>query len=132
MLGITKKCRNKKLAFALARHLYLSPEDLAERFRELNILPPLKDAWRLPEFDEPRAYWSNQPIGRLYADLADQVPPQYTSPFITLAKNKMGEVVSACAAHYNANGETGFEDYARARLKDAADYVRLQMTRNPF
>ncbi|HUT35015.1 MAG TPA: extracellular solute-binding protein [Planctomycetota bacterium] len=132
MLGITKKCRDKKLAFELATHLYLNAEDLAGRFRDLNILPPLKDAWKLPQFDEPRPYWSDQRIGRLYADLADQVPPQYTSPFITLAKNKMGEVVSACAAYYNTNGETGFDDYAKARLKDAADYVRLQMTRNPF
>ena len=132
MLGITKKCRNKKLAFELARHLYLNVEDLAGRFKELNILPPLKDAWRLPEFDEPRPYWSNQPIGRLYADLADQVPPQYTSPFIGLAKAKMGEVVSAAAARYRANGETGFDAFVRARLRQAADYVRTQMKRNPF
>lgn len=132
MLGITKRCRDKELAFRLATHLYLHAEDLAERFRELNILPPLRDAWRLPEFDEPRPYWSNQRLGKLYTDLADQVPPQYTSPFINLAKAKMGEAVSACAAFYNANGEKGFDAYARARLKDAADYVRLQMTRNPF
>ncbi|MBM4039261.1 MAG: hypothetical protein FJ290_12175 [Planctomycetes bacterium] len=132
MLGITRKCRDPKLAFQLAEHLYLNKEDLAERFRDLNILPPLRDAWKLPQFDEPRPYWSDQRLGKLYADLAEQVPPQYTSPFINLAKVKMGEAVSACAAYYNANGETGFDAYARARLKDAADYVRLQMTRNPF
>ena len=132
MLGITKKCQDKKLAFELARHLYLNPGDLAERFRDLNILPPLKDAWRLPAFHEPRPYWSNQPIGKLYAELAEQVPPQYTSPFIGLAKNKMGEVVSACAVYYNARGEEGFDAYVEARLKQAADYVRQQMRRNPF
>jgi len=132
MLGITKKCRNKKLAFELARHLYLNADDLAGRFKELNILPPLRDAWRLPEFDEPRAYWSGQAIGRLYADLAEQVPPQYTSPFIRLAKAKMGEVVSSSAAYYRANGEAGFDVFVRDRLKVAADYVRTQMKRNPF
>jgi len=132
MLGITKKCRDPKLAFKLAEHLYLNAEDLAGRFRDLNILPPLKDAWKLPQFDEERPYWSNQRLGKLYADLAERVPPQYTSPFINLAKTKMGEAVSACAAYYNANGETGFDDYAKARLKEAADYVRMQMTRNPF
>jgi len=132
MLGITKKCKNKPLAFALARHLYLNPKDLAGRFRDLNILPPLKDAWGLPEFNEPRPYWSGQPIGRLYAELADQVPPQYTSPFINLAKVKMGEVISACSAYYNAHGGEGFDAFARARLTEAADYVRVQMKRNPF
>lgn len=132
MLGITRKCANRELAYGLARHLYLNPEDLAERFRDLNILPPLKDAWKLPAFNEPRAYWSAQRIGKLYAELADDVPPQYTSPFILLAKNKMSEVVSACAIYYNAHGDDGFDAYARARLKDAADYVRTQMRRNPF
>ena len=132
MLGMTKKCRNKPLAFALARHLYLNPDDLAARFRELNILPPLKDAWALPAFDEPRPYWSHQPIGRLYAQLAEQVPPQYTSPFIRLAKGKMGEVVAAGAAYYRAHGDDGFDEFIRERLKQAADYVRTQMRRNPF
>jgi arabinosaccharide transport system substrate-binding protein len=144
MLGITRKCRNKELAFALAEHLYLNPRDLASRFRDLNILPPLRDAWKLPEFNEPRPYWSNQPIGRMYAELAEQVPPQYTSPFINLAKTKMGEVVSACATFYNARFtshldeearkrlEKEFDEFARARLRAAADYVREQMKRNPF
>ena len=132
MLGITRKCQNKALAYKLAEHLYLNPEDLAARFRELNILPPLKDAWTLPAFDEPRPYWSGQPIGRLYAELAEDVPPQYTSPFIGLAKGKMGEVVSASAAYYRKHGGEGFEAFVRTRLKEAADYVRTQMKRNPF
>ncbi|MFW6163460.1 MAG: ABC transporter substrate-binding protein, partial [Planctomycetota bacterium] len=132
MLGITRKCPHKQRAYELAKHLYLDPEELARRFRELNILPPLKDAWTLPEFDQPRAYWSGQPIGRLYADLAEDVPPQYTSPFIRLAKGKMGEVVSACAAYYRKHGDDGFDAYVRARLDEAADYVRTQMERNPF
>ena len=132
MLGLTRKCTNREIAYELAKHLYLKPQDLAERFRNLNILPPLKDAWALPAFDEPRAYWSDQPIGRLYAELADDVPPQYTSPFIGLAKGKLGEVVSAAAIRYNQKGEEGFDDFLRNRLEQAADYVRTQMKRNPF
>jgi len=132
MLGITKKCPNKQMAYKLAMHLYLDPHELARRFRDLNILPPLKDAWRLPEFNQPRPYWSNQPIGRMYAELAEQVPPQFTSPFITLAKTKMSEVVSACSVYYKSHGKRGFDEFIRARLEEAADYVREQMKRNPF
>jgi len=132
MIGVTKKCRNKKLALQLAAHLYLDREELAERFRELNILPPLKDAWNHPAYNEPRPYWSSQPIGALYARLAVHVPPQYTSPFIEVAKAEMGQVVAACARYYRTHGEEGFEHFVRARLKRAADYVRSQMQRNPF
>ena len=81
---------------------------------------------------EPRPYWSDQPIGKLYAELAEQVPPQYVSPFTSLAKEKLGQVVSACASYYSSHGEEGFEAFVRVRLKQAADDVRRQMERNPF
>jgi len=132
MLGITKRCADKALAKALALHLYLDREDLVNRFRELNILPPVKDVWDSPVFDEPRPYWSNQPIGRMYVELASRVPPQYSSPFISLAKNKMSEVISACAIYYNEHGDEGFDAFVRTRLQETADYVRRQMKRNPF
>ena len=132
MLGITRASRNKDLAWQLACHLYTDPEQLAARFRETNILPPFRDAWTQPAFSEPRPYWSGQPIGALFAALADDIPPQYTSPFIELAKGKLGAVVAACAAYYNSRGEDGFETFVRERLKAAAADVRRQMTRNPF
>jgi arabinosaccharide transport system substrate-binding protein len=132
MLGITTASADPDLAWKFAMHIYYEPDQLADAFRETNILPPLKDAWRLPAVLEPRPYWSGQPLGKLYADLAGQVPPQYASPFTELAKAKMGAVVAACASYYNTHGERGFDEFVRARLKQAADDVRRQMTRNPF
>jgi ABC-type glycerol-3-phosphate transport system substrate-binding protein len=132
MLGITRKCRDKDLAWQLARHLYLEPEELAKRFRDTNILPALRDAWTHEAINEPRPFWSNQPLGRLYADLADQVPPQYTSPYVDFAKSKMGEVISGCANYYDKNGAEGFDAFAGERLRQAADEVREMMKRNPF
>ena len=132
MLGITKHCQDKDLAWKLAEHMYLDTDELAERFRGTNILPPLRDAWEHEAFKEKRPYWSNQPLGTLYAELADEVPSQYTSPFIESAKNKMSEVVSSCAAYYREHGEDGFDIFVRTRLKQAADEVRTYMTRNPF
>ncbi len=132
MLGLTRKCRDKELAWTLARHMYMDPNDLGERFRELNILPPFKDAWRHPAFHESRPYWSGQQIGTEYIQLADEVPPQYTSPFIQLAKSKLGEVVASCVAAYDPDRPEGFRDFVRRRLKQAADEIRKQMKRNPF
>jgi arabinosaccharide transport system substrate-binding protein len=132
MLGLTKACPNKDLAWQLAKHLYLNPEELAKRFRDTNILPALKEAWTHEAINEPRPYWSNQPIGKLYAELAGDVPPQYASPYIEFAKGKLSEVVSSCANYYKKNGEAGFAAFAEARLKGAADEVREMMKRNPF
>jgi ABC-type glycerol-3-phosphate transport system substrate-binding protein len=132
MLGITKSCPNPELAWKVAEHMYFNKAELAVRFRATNILPPLKDAWEHPAFDEQRPYWSGQKLGRLYADLAEEVPPQYASPLIETAKTKMAGVISASAAYYREHGAEGFEDFARNRLKGAADEVRRYIQRNPY
>ena len=131
MMGITKACKNQDLAWEFAKYLYTNENDLANRFLETNIIPPLKSAWNLPAFQKPNAYFSNQPLGKTYADLAPDVPPQYGSPFLGTAKGKMGEAVIACVTYYKANGDRGFDAYIRKTLKEKADYVRLVMTRNP-
>lgn len=132
MIGITKHCKNPELAWELALHLYLNKEDLAQRFRDTNILPPVKEAWDHPAYHEPRAYWSNQPLGKLYAELAPDVPFQYTSPFVAIAKSKMSEALVSCVQYYKTHGDKGFEEFVRKRLKQSADEVRRLMRRNPY
>ena len=131
MMGITKACKNQDLAWELAKYLYTKDEDLAERFANTNIIPPVKSAWNLPAFKKPNPYFSNQPLGTTFADLAPDVPAQYGSPFLGTAKSKMAEAVIACVTYYKANGDRGFDDYVRKTLHSKADYVRLVMSRNP-
>jgi arabinosaccharide transport system substrate-binding protein len=132
MLGITRHCRKQDLAWEAALHFYLNKADLAGRFRDTNILPALRDAWSEPAFRERRPYWSDQPLGALYATLAPEVPFQYTSPLIQTTKQKLGEAVVACVQRYNARGAEGFDDFARAQLKRNADEVRRLIARNPY
>ncbi|MGC8666984.1 MAG: ABC transporter substrate-binding protein [Chthonomonadales bacterium] len=132
MLGITKKCRHPDLAWALAMHLYLDKAQLAQRFRDTNILPALRSAWDQPSFKEPRSYWSGQPLGLLYSRLAPHVPFQYTSPFIATAKAKLGEALVSCVQYYSRHGDAGFEGFVRAKLKEKADDVRRLIARNPY
>ncbi|MBN1903380.1 extracellular solute-binding protein [Candidatus Sumerlaeota bacterium] len=132
MLGITENCKNIELAREFVEVIYLNRDDLADRFRETNIIPPLREAWDHAVFSEKRPYWSDQPIGKLYIDLADDVPPQYTSPYVGIAKAKLGEALSSCHAYYSKNGENGFDDFVRKRLKKAADDIRRIQRRNPF
>jgi arabinosaccharide transport system substrate-binding protein len=132
MMGITKRCPDPDLAWELAMHLYYSRERLGERYQKSNILPPKRDLWNDPAIQAPKAYWSGQRLGRIYSELAPQVPPQYASPFLEQAKNRLSEAVVACAQRYNASGDAGFEEFCRRRLKQSADQVRRQMARNPY
>ncbi|OYT74825.1 MAG: hypothetical protein CFK49_06350 [Armatimonadetes bacterium JP3_11] len=132
MIGITKRCADPELAWELMMHLYLNKEALAQQFRNTNILPPARDLWDHPAYDEPRPFWSNQPLGRLYANLAPQTPPQYTSPYIGLAKAKLSEALIACVDYYNRFGERGFDGFVRQQMERAAAEVRRQMRRNPY
>ncbi|MCX7925666.1 MAG: extracellular solute-binding protein [Fimbriimonadales bacterium] len=132
MIGITKRCADPDLAWELIMHLYLNKEALAEQFRNTNILPPARDLWDHPAYDEPRPFWSNQPLGRLYANLAPQTPPQYTSPYIGLAKAKLSEALIACVDYYDRYGARGFDGFVRQQMERAASEVRRQMRRNPY
>ena len=132
MIGITKKSQHHDLAWELAVHLYYATEPFDKRFRQTNIIPPIRDAWNQPSLDEPRAYWSGQPIGRLYVDLADETPPQYSSPYARMAKDKIGEAITECVLYYRRHGEDGFADFAKTMLKSKADDVRALVRRNPF
>jgi arabinosaccharide transport system substrate-binding protein len=132
MIGITKRCADPDLAWELIMHLYLNKEALAEQFRNTNILPPARDLWDHPAYDEPRLFWSNQPLGRLYANLAPETPPQYTSPYIGLAKAKLSEALIACVRYYDQYGARGFDGFVRQQMARAAAEVRRQMRRNPY
>ena len=132
MLGITKKCADQDMAWKFALHLYTDKPKLAERFQASNILPAMKAAWTEPAFHAANPYFSNQPLGDTYARLANDVPPQYTSPLIVTAKTKLGEALVSCVQYYNANGNRGFEAFARRQLKQSAGEVRVLLARNPY
>ncbi len=132
MLGITKKSSNPDLAWQLALSLYLDKAGLGERFRNTNILPALRSAWKEPAFNEPRPFWGGQRLGTMFAALAPTEPPQNLSPFILQSRAKLGEALVDCVTKYRADGDEDFEPYVRARLKRSADELRALIARNPF
>lgn len=132
MLGITKHCKDQDLAWELAKFLYLGRGGVEERFRKTNILPPVRALWKEPVIQEPRPYWSGEPIGAMYAKLAPHVPSQYTSPFISVAKGKFGQAMVESIQYYERNGDQGFDAFVHQTLKDRADEVRKQIARNPY
>lgn len=131
-LAITKASENQELAWKLAKFLYLKEDDLAKRFQSTNILPPLKSSWKTSAFDEPREFYGGQKIGRLFADLAEETPPTYVSPYTNLASSKITEVYLDAVVHYEASGDEGLEETILKNLKSKADYVRKVLARNVF
>jgi hypothetical protein len=98
----------------------------------MNILPALKEVWTQPEFSEPRPYYSNQPIGKLYIDLAPGVPEETVTAYLKDARDKFMEAYSGAAVYYDEHGDDGLADYTKAELKRCADQVRERIHRNVF
>lgn len=131
-LAITKQAKDPELAWELAMHLYFNAEQQGRRFEQTQILSPLRTAWDEPAFDKPNKFFSGQKIGRMYADLAPQVPEEQSNAYMSLAVSKMSEAFANVALYHRQNGEKGLREYARAELKRVADHVRGVMARNVF
>jgi arabinosaccharide transport system substrate-binding protein len=123
-LMIMKQTRHPDLAWELAKYLYFDTAELGGRFLATNILPALKDAWNLPEFETPFPYYSNQRVGQLYAALAPETPPVYSSPVDDAARIGLDRAFNRSAEYYVHNGEAGLLEKIRADLADAAKDVR--------
>jgi len=131
-LTITRQCKDPDLAWKLAMYLYYDKDQLGPRFASTNILPPLKSAWDLPQFSEPRPFFSGIALGRAYAELAPQVPEENDSPFMMQGRDKLSEAFANASIYYHDHGEDGLREYTRGELKRCADRVRELVSRNVF
>lgn len=133
-LTITKQCKNFDLAWKLAMRLYYTPAELGPRYAATNILPPLRTAWSLPAFHEPRPYWSNQKLGEIYSALAPDVPKQPPSPYMIQATGKLSEAFADAMEYYKGHNynDAGLRDFALGDLHRCANDIRTIMHRNVF
>ncbi|MGN6724347.1 MAG: ABC transporter substrate-binding protein [Tepidisphaeraceae bacterium] len=131
-LAITKQCRRVDLAWKLAMYLYYDAAQVGPRFAQTNILPPLKAAWSYPEFDAKNPFFSGIELGHAYAELAPQVPKDYSTAYITQATSKLSDAYSNAMLYYTVHGEAGLREYTAGELKRCADQVRLLIARNHF
>jgi ABC-type glycerol-3-phosphate transport system substrate-binding protein len=123
-LVIAKQTKDPDLAWEFAKFLYFDQEDLGQRFLDTGIIPALKDAWDLPEFHQPNAYFSNLPIGKLYAELAPQTPAIHPGPVDFVGRQKLDEAYSRSVQYYRQNGERGLREKIRAELARSETYVQ--------
>lgn len=132
MLGISKMSDQQDLAWEFMKFLYFDPSDLASRFRDTGIIPPVRTAWSAPVFHEPWPFFNQRRMGDLFVELAPEIPPLTMTPFSVNAQDSMKIAMVRGANEYRRRGFRDAEEIAREVLDDvAADLSRL-IARNPF
>lgn len=98
MLGIPKTAQDPEKLWEIAKHLYLSRELAHELYTKSDIVTPVREFWSDDIYDQPDPFFMGQPKGRMYINLAPDVPDRFSSPFgaIALARTQ-GAVSQLCA-----------------------------------
>lgn len=118
-VGIPKAAPDFERAWAMAKHLYLSPAVAEAHFRATCIISPVKAFWELPVYHEPDPFFSGQRVGQLYIEEAPNVPERSSSPFLTLVKERMMAILVTLKARAIERNEFG----ADALLPDARELL---------
>ncbi|MEM8756711.1 MAG: ABC transporter substrate-binding protein [Planctomycetota bacterium] len=135
MLGIAKAADNHDELWEFAKFLYLSDDLARELYRTGDIVTPVRSLWDDPIFDEPDPYFSGQRKGRMYIELADDVPLRAASPFFTQARMEVLNAVSRLHGYAADNGvytADGLRPIAADYLRDAHRDVQRIIDRNAF
>ncbi len=135
MLGISKTTSDIDAAWAFAKHLYLSEELALELYRMGDIITPVVEHWDNPLFDEPDPYFSDQRKGRLYIELAPDVPLRAATPYFTQARAAVQNAVSRTRTEAESQGiydADAIVPIARRQLELAHREVASLMARNAF
>ena len=77
---ITEQCNNVEAAFDLIRIANLTTEGVLTDFKRRTIYPAYKPAYKDPALSEPDEFFGGARLGRIYAEVAPDLPPAYQSP----------------------------------------------------
>ncbi|HET9931723.1 MAG TPA: extracellular solute-binding protein, partial [Polyangiaceae bacterium] len=108
-LAIAARSPHVELAWEFAKFLYFDKSELGQRFLGTNIIPPLRDAWDLPEFKRRKAFYGGQALGEVFASLAPETPPSWNTAYSKTAEAKLNAVFLRAVDHYRAHGDAGLQ-----------------------
>jgi arabinosaccharide transport system substrate-binding protein len=135
MLGIARTTPHFDEAWAFVKYLYLSPDIAEKLYRTTGIISPAKALWPSPFYDEPSPFFRGQAPGRMYVNLAPDVPRRTPSPFLNLAKAHVRDAMVELR-RYAINNKQYQPDQLRTEakrlLQRAQERVQQQMSRNVF
>ncbi len=132
MLAIPRTCTDPDAAWAFAKYLYLSDELARALYREADIITPIVEHWDDPVFDLPDPYFDNQPKGRMYIELAPDIPVRVSSPYSRRAIEALSDAGMRTLEQARAKGLHADDELvplARENLRTAQRDVERQMDR---
>jgi len=135
MLGIPKRAPDFQRSWEFAKHLYLSPELAKELYLKVNIITPVRSFWNDPVYDQPNPYFSGQASGRLYVQMASQVPRRTSSPYKPQAVVAINDALirlKQYAVRENTYDAPALMAQARVELNTAQAEIKRKMAANAF
>ncbi len=114
MLGIPRNARDPQQSWKVIEHLLFSSQAMAARRQYSDIISPVRASWSDPSLARPDAMFGGQAIGRMFVELADQVPAFHATPFTTSAASLMTDVLREQVLML----EAGASEPARRRAAD--------------
>ena len=135
MLGLSRNSPRLDDAWEAAKELYLSRELAHAAYRGSDLISPVTDFWSDPIYDEPDPYFSGQPKGRMYIDLAPDIPRRVSSPYHPMVEQRLREVAVAVARYARSNpsaSRADLETIAMQELRRIEADVQRWMDRNAF
>lgn len=135
MIGLSRDAENHDELWEFAKRLYLGEELALELYEIGDIITPVREHWQNPVFDEPDPFFGGQAKGRMYIELADEVPIRAASPFFTQARAAMQTAVSRLREHAERTGvydSASLRPQAERYLREAHAEVARMIDRNAF
>ncbi len=135
MLGISTSARNPDACWDVAQHLYLSKSLAQELYRTGDIITPFRAHWDDAVFDEPDPYFQGQRKGRMFIELAGDVPLRSSSPYNTIARERVRDATVSLASYARRTRTYDAESLrpeAMRLLVEAQAAVERLLNRNQF
>ncbi|MBI3971303.1 MAG: extracellular solute-binding protein [Chloroflexi bacterium] len=120
---VLKSSKYQTEAWETLKFYMLDPANAARRYEMINLFPPLKDAFKDPRLHVKEDFFGGQDLGKLFQDLALDVPPQYQHPLRPDVNGIIGRGVNAAMRG---------EQPPRDALKSAGEEARNRIKQEGF
>jgi len=107
---ITEQCGNVDAAFDLIRIANLTREGVLTDFERRTIFPAYRPAYDDPALSKPDEYFGGARLGRLYAEVAPDLPAVYQSPVFPEASEALEREVITPVMQDREDAETALAD----------------------
>jgi len=135
MLGLPRDGEHIEEAWEYAKMLYTSEQAAHDLYVNTDIITPVSALWGNPIFDEPDPFFGGQRKGRMYIDLAPDVPVRTSSPYNKQAVLLVSDAalsLTKFARKEQAYDAPSLQEEAERLLGLAQEHIERVMSRNAF